>query len=183
MDDQDKQDTNNQRVVSLLKQYSNGGLSFEEAKEKLISQGYTEAAINIATDDYQYGSKQISDIPNKVTDYFQTHPGEGVVDGTNLLKAQHKEDLADQRNQAILDAAAASAAGKLGVGNLDAQVEYESKFSFDVGISFWLLIVIGIGVNVIAYFIVTKLRISQWFYTVNSALSLIVVVLLIKRMK
>ena len=179
----DNSDTNVQDIINRLKQSSNAGLSFEEAKEKLISLGYSEAAITQVADDFQYGSQQVSDIPNKVSEYFQKHPDQAIADGDNLLKAQRKEDLADERNQAILDAAASRAAGELGVGNLDAQVEYESKFAFDVGVSFWLLVGLGIIINVAAYFIVTWLNISNLFYIVNGTLSLLLIIYLIKRMK
>lgn len=183
MDNSNQSDIDNQNIINLLKQFSNAGLKFEDAKEKLISQGYTETAINMAADDYEYGSKQTSDIPTKVTEYFQSHPAEAVIDGDNLLKAQRKEDLADERNQAILDAAAASAAGRLGVGNIDAQVEYESKFAFDVGISFWLLIGLGIVINATAYLLVTLIHINKWLYVVDGILSLFIVIFLVKKMK
>ena len=125
-----------QDIINQLQKSKDAGLSFEQAKEKLISLGYGETAITQVVDDFQYGSKQTSDIPNKVTEYFQKHTDQAVEDGNNLLKAQRKDDLSDERNQAILDVAASHAAGELGVGNLDAQVEYESKFAFDVGLSF-----------------------------------------------
>src|ERR1039458_3947601 len=95
-------DTNNQ-IIEQLKSYSASGLSFEAAKEKLASQGYTEEAINLATDDYQYGSKQVSDIPSKVTEYYDQHPDQALEDGSKLLQAKEKEDASDARMQAGLD--------------------------------------------------------------------------------
>ena len=170
-------DTNNQ-IVEQLKQYSASGLSFEVAKEKLASQGYTEEAINFATDDYQYGSKQVSDIPSKVTEYFDQHPDQAVEDGSKLLQAKAKEDASDDRMQAGLDLMAEDTAP-----DLQSEVAYQYKFSHDVGISYWLLFILGVIVNIAAYGLVVWLQISNWFYAVNGILTLGLSVLLIKRIR
>jgi hypothetical protein len=171
-------DTNTPNIINLLKQCSTNGLSFEQAKEKLISQGYSEAAINLATDSYQYGSQETPDIPEKVTEYFDQHPDKGIQDGAELLQAKAKEDATDERMQAGLDLMAEDAAPDLQSG-----VTYQHKFSDDVGISYWLLVVLTLGVNAAAYFLVTWLMISNWFYLVNGVLTLILAIILIKRIR
>ena len=142
-------------VIDLLKRCDKAGLKFEEAKASLLKQGYTESEISLAAGNYQYGLPQpISDVPHKTAEYFKAHPDQALADGENLLKAQHKEDVADERTQAILDITASEGAGELGVGNTDAQVEYESKFAADIGVSFWLLFFGGIAVNAVVFLLV-----------------------------
>jgi len=50
--------TDVQIIINKLKQYSSKGLNFEEAKQKLISEGYTDTLINQAMDSYEYGSTE-----------------------------------------------------------------------------------------------------------------------------
>ena len=172
-------DTNtNNQIIEQLKQYSAGGLSFEAAKEKLVSQGYTESAINLATDDYQYGSKQVSDIPNKVTEYFDQHPDQALEDGSKLLQAKEKEDASDARMQAGLDLMAEDTAP-----DLQSEVSYQYKFAHDVSTPYWLLFILGLIINVAAYVLVTWLKINNWFYAVNGTLTLALSIFLIKRIK
>jgi hypothetical protein len=168
-------DTNDQ-IVEQLKQHSSTGLSFEAAKEKLIAQGYTEEAINLATDDYQYGLKQVSDVPDKVTQYFDQHPDQAVKDGEKLLAAKQQEDAKDARMQAGLDLMAEDTAP-----DVQSHVSYQYKFAQDVGVSYWLLIILGIAINGAAFGLVSWLGISNWFYAVNGILTLVLLVLLIKR--
>jgi len=187
MDDKDKNTeqpaTDTQRIINLLQQFSSAGLNFEEAKQKMISQGYSEESINAATDDYQYGSKQVSDIPTQVTEYFQAHPEQALADGASLLAAKRKEDLADAHNQAILDMAAAQAAAQFGAQGIDAEVEYKSKFAADVGISFWLLTGLGFVVSGAVCFLTYWFHLTGWFYAINGLASLTLMLLLIKRSK
>ena len=100
-----------------------------------------------------------------------------------MLKAQRKEALADERNQALLDAGAAWGASRFGVQGIDAQVEYESKFSFDVGVSFWVLAGAQILVNGGFYLAIRLLKLPEWAYSFNGILGLMLVVYLIKRLK
>ncbi len=166
------------KIVAQFKESSAAGLSFEAAKEKLVSQGYTEAAINLATDTYQYGSKPTSDVPDRVTEYFEQHPEQANADADQLLAAKRQEDAKDAHMQAGLDLAASEAGP-----DLQSQVSYGYKYSQDVGISYWLFLVLGLVVNGIAYVIVTVLHINKWLYAVNGALSIILLVYLIKRIK
>ena len=153
-----------QKIINQLKGYSVDGLKFEEAKQKLLAEGYTEDDIGIALDEYQYGAQpEASDIPKKVTEYYDAHPRQAVLDGTALLKAKRKEALAEKRNKAILNIAAAKAAGQFGVMGTGSQVEYESKISWDLGVSFCIFS----GVLIVAagsYVIVTRLHLSSWLY-------------------
>jgi hypothetical protein len=178
MDNQNDINAKMRQVIRQLKQYSTDGLNFEKAKEKLLSLGHTEAEINAASDAYQYGvTPEQPDIPNKAVEYYQAHPDQAAKDGSNLLQAQRKEELTDERNQAILDAAAAKTAGQFGIMGLDAQVEFSRRFASDVGISFWLLVAAGIAIDIGTYFFVS------WFHIISGVLSIILVVIIIKRMK
>jgi len=178
-----KSEDKDQILVDLLKRSAAQGLNFAQAKQELLSQGYSEEEIDLVTDQHQYGSSPRSSAPNKVAEYYQAHPEQAVEAGAKLLAAQRKEDLADARRKALLDGMAASAAGRLGAPGVGIQVEYESRFAHDIGVSFWVLVGLGVALDRGTYYLVHSLHWHHWVYAATGALNLLIIVFLIKRMR
>lgn len=171
-------DPNQAAIVAQLKQYQQAGLKFEVAKEKLVSQGFSETDIDQAADSFAYDAPLKSDIPGSVTQYFKQHPDQAVADGTSLLKAKQKEDAQDERLQATADVIGGEAAP-----DLQSEIKYDNNFAHDVGLPYWLLVVLLLAVNGAAYLIVTFFNISAWFYAVNGVLTTGLIVYLIARIR
>jgi hypothetical protein len=55
-----------ENILDKLKQSAQAGLSFEQAKEKLLSEGYIKQQIKLATDNYEYGGAQTTNEAPKI---------------------------------------------------------------------------------------------------------------------
>ncbi len=182
MDDA-QQNTKLEEITNLLKQFSETGLKFEQAKEKLLSMGYSEQEISDAADNYEYGTKVVSDIPDKVTQYYNQHPEEAAADGDDLLKAKHREEIIVDRENAVLDATGMLGADNLGARGTDIQIDYDSKFASDVGISIWLFFSVFFLLNIGVFILISWLHWYLWIYPINALVTIILIIILIRRIK
>jgi hypothetical protein len=175
---------NPNNIINQLKASRAAGLSFEVAKQRLLNGGYTDEQISEVTDDFDYNQPQsVPDIPKKVTGYFNSHPTQAVADGNDLLRAQRKEDIVDERTQAVADAAGIEGAKLLGVQGIDIRTEYESKLARDVGVSFWFLVAIQIVLNIAVFIAVRIFDLPTLAYCINGILFIVLIVYLIKKLK
>lgn len=151
-------------IIEQLKQFSNEGLSFEAAKEKLTGQGYSEEAIELATDSYQYGSKPKA--PDPATAAFAKDPKDTELVAQIILKDAKKE----REEQAIVDGVAGQSSP-----DLQSDLKYQNNFLYDIGMSWWTWLIIELVVTgVIIYF-----KLPRFLYSV--VILIVIIVLAIKR--
>lgn len=173
--------SNTEKITELLRQYQSENLKFEDAEEKLKNLGYSDEKISLVADDFDYDEKPPTPDINKVAEqYFEKHPNQTVKDGDDLIKAQHKEEVKDDRTQAILDITASVASPRLGAAPTDLQIKYQSKFASDIGMSFWVMQILFLLINVVAIVLALYFKLNSWFYLINIALFIAMVTLLIR---
>jgi len=152
------------KIVELMKQYADQGLTFYQAKQELIKQGYQEEAIDQANDEYQYGSKPKPLDP--ATAIFAKDPKDTELVAKSILKDQKVE----REDQAIAD----GLAGQYSV-DLQSDIKYQNNFLFDIGMSWWTWIIIEIIISgVIVWF-----KLPQFLYGI--VVIILIIVLAIKR--
>ena len=176
-------DPQQSEITHYLQTYRDAGLSFGAAKEKLGSQGYSEAAIKLASEYFPYDVKPIVKQPDKVEAYFEAHPDQAIEDGSNILKAQRSEEVQAERSQATLDIMASAASPRFDNLPTEPQLYFENKFATDVGVSFWLLYIVGGLINLGAYWLVYRLGLPGLLYIVNGLLTTGLIVYLIRRIR
>jgi len=120
-------------IIERLKQASNQGLSFFQAKQALLQQGYKDEEIETAADSYEYGTKPATTDP--VTAAFAKDPQDTEKIGQDILR----DDKKQREEQALAD-------GIAGEHSIDIQsdLKYQNKFLHDIGMSWWTWIVINI---------------------------------------
>jgi hypothetical protein len=170
-------------ALGALKAAKTKGLSFIAAKNLLISEGFSEEQINQASDQFQYDQAVQVDSPDKVEEYFESHPAQATQDGIDLLKAKSDDDNKEAREMAAADMMAAAVSPRFDRAPTEPQMYFLNKFAFDVGISTWVLLLLIVIINVGSYFLVQSLKLSSWYYCVNGLLTVSLVVYLIKKAK
>jgi hypothetical protein len=168
-------------IIEQLKKSKSSGLTFEQAKESLVANGFTTEQINIATDNFVYDAVDKPDIPENVEDYFKTHPEQAQDDANSMAKSARAEIVTDERNKAVEDMTLAAAEPFEDESELPDRIEHGHSFSSDIGISFWLFVFLIIGVNLAGLLIVLVLHMTAWLFIVEGVLTIALIVLLIKR--
>jgi hypothetical protein len=176
-------DTEQTEITQYLKTYRDQGLSFEVAKTRLASQGFKLDEITQVAENFPYDDRPIAHRPDKVESYLATHPEQAAQDAGNLLKAEHSEEVQEERSQAELDALASVASPRFDPFPTGPQLYFENKFAGDVGVSFWLLFIGSILVNIAIYFILYGLDLPWLLYPVNGLLSVGLSIYLIRRIR
>ncbi|HTB48480.1 MAG TPA: hypothetical protein VK712_00160 [Verrucomicrobiae bacterium] len=152
------------KIVEMLKQYADQGLTFYQAKEALLKQGYQDAAIEQAADQYQYGSKPKP--PDPATAAFAKDP----QDAERVAQTILKDDKKEREEVAIVDGVAGQYAP-----DLQSDVKYQNKFLSDIGMSWWTwLIIEGAITAIIIYF-----KLPQYLFGIVALI--LVIVLAVKR--
>ncbi len=119
------------KIVESLKLYASQGLTFYQAKQELLKQGYQDEAIEMAADDYQYGSKPKP--PDPATAAFEKDPKDTELVAQTILKDDKKE----REEQAIVDGVAGQESP-----DIQSDLKYQNNFLFDIGMSWWTWLVI-----------------------------------------
>jgi hypothetical protein len=131
-------------IVSKLKEFSKQGLTFYQAKEKLLTEGYQKSDIDVATDGYQYGSDDTPSPPNPVTLAFEKDPEGAKKVAESIIK--------DDKKRLRTEALAEGLAGELGP-DIQSRLTYESNFLYDIGMSWWLWLLIELVLGCLVLFL------------------------------
>jgi len=151
-------------IVERLKQASNQGLSFFQAKQALLQQGYKDEYIEAAADNYQYGSRPAA--PDPATAAFAKDPQDTEKVGKDIMKEGKKK----REEQAIVD----GIAGEYST-DIQSDVKYQNNFLHDIGMSWWTWTVINIIlIGVIFWF-------NLPFYAYSIVVLILIIVFSIKR--
>lgn len=152
------------KIVELLKRYSDQGLTFYQAKQELTRQGYQEEAIELASDQYQYGDKPKA--PDPATAIFAKDPKDTELVAQAILKDYKKE----REEQAIVDGIAGQASP-----DLQSDIKYQNNYLYDIGMSWWTWLIIEFAITGVLFW----LKLPLFFYSI--IIIPIIIVLAIKR--
>lgn len=153
-----------QTIVNALKQYSSQGVTFFQAKQALLKQGYKDEDIELASGSYDYGSPQSQ--PDPLTQDFKKDPQDTEKVAQDLLK----NDKQQREEQAVVN----GIAGQHSV-DLQSDLKYQNNFLSAIGMSWWTWIVIEIVVSAAIYFF----KLPKYSYGITALI--LVVALAIKR--
>lgn len=131
-----------QTIVAKLKTCASQGLTFYQAKQQLAQDGYSEEAIQLAADNYAYGS--VPPPADPATAVFATDSADTEKVGADMLK----DAKAIREEEAISD----GLAGEAGP-DIQTSVKYQNNYLHDIGMSWWTwLFINAVIVGVIVFF-------------------------------